>query len=476
MAQLREYQSDLINNLRLSLKTNNSVCAVLPTGGGKTFTFAFIVKSAWEKGSRVLILTDRTELLTQAGGALKEVGLQPIEIKSGKKPNLKGSLYVGMSETIKRRIKDPEYIELIKNMDIIVVDECHKRSFTKLLQLKGINTRIIGFTATPTRQGKDDLMNETYQDIVVGVEIKYLVENGFLAQPNYYGVKADLEGVKMKGSDYDQEEVANRFSQSKLYAGVFTNWKAKRDNTKTLIFSSNVKNSLEVCEEFNKNGYKCKHLDATMKKERASILRWFHETPNAILSNVGILTTGFDEPSIETVILYRATTSLSLYLQMVGRGSRVIKGVKEDFSVMDFGNNILTHGFWHEVRQWTLTTKKKNTKKKGEAVLKNCKNCDGFMLASAIKCKECGFVDEKEKKAQEIAELQLLDPKDLNRKARRATLDEQIELAKNKLVKPAYILHQLKTIEDVKTFIAAMGYSNAWVHNSKHRYWWGAII
>lgn len=322
MIKLRSYQEDLIKKLRKSLKENNEVVAVLPTGGGKTFTFSFIVKSAWEKGRKILILTDRTELLTQAGGALKAVGLQPVHVEAGKNPNLSGSLFVGMSETVKRRMTKPDYQEWLSKMDIIIVDECHKRSFTKLFQYKRPDARLIGFTATPTRIGKNDQLGETYSDIVVGVEIKYLVENGFLAKPNYYGVKADLEGVRMKAGDYNQDEVANRFSQSKLYAGVYKNWKQNTPGTKTLIFSSNVNNSKEIVEEFRSHGCQIKHLDATMKKERASVLRWFKNTPGAILSNVGILTTGFDEPTVETVILYRATTSVSLYLQMVGRGSR----------------------------------------------------------------------------------------------------------------------------------------------------------
>ncbi|MEC8248077.1 MAG: helicase-related protein, partial [Bacteroidota bacterium] len=88
------------------------------------------------------------------------------------------------------------------------------------------------------------------------------------------------------------------------------------------------------------------HLDnTTTKKERANILKWFKETPNAILTSVSILTTGFDEPSVEAIILNRATKSLTLYYQMIGRGSRIFNN-KNNFEVVDLGNNLHRFGPW----------------------------------------------------------------------------------------------------------------------------------
>jgi len=90
-----------------------------------------------------------------------------------------------------------------------------------------------------------------------------------------------------------------------------------------LIFNNGINTSLQVYETFRMAGYDVRHLDNTnSKQERRAILKWFKETPNAILSSVGILTTGFDEPTIEVIILNRATKSLTLYFQMIGRGSR----------------------------------------------------------------------------------------------------------------------------------------------------------
>ncbi len=101
-----------------------------------------------------------------------------------------------------------------------------------------------------------------------------------------------------------------------------------------------------------KAGYPIAHLDNTnTRKERELILKWFHKTPNAIISSVSILTTGFDEPSIEAIILNRATKSLTLYYQMIGRGSRIF-GEKNTFEVIDLGNNFHRFGPWGADLDW----------------------------------------------------------------------------------------------------------------------------
>ena len=87
------------------------------------------------------------------------------------------------------------------------------------------------------------------------------------------------------------------------------------------------------------------------EQERREILQWFKNTPDAILTSVGILTTGFDEPTVETIILNRATRSLALYHQMIGRGSRVTD-TKKTFSVIDLGNNLHRFGLWDAPVDW----------------------------------------------------------------------------------------------------------------------------
>jgi type I site-specific restriction endonuclease len=122
--------------------------------------------------------------------------------------------------------------------------------------------------------------------------------------------------------------------------------------TKTLIFNNGINTSKQVYQLFVNAGYEIRHLDNThSEQDRRDILDWFRTKPDAILTSVSILTTGFDEPSVSTIILNRATKSLTLYHQMIGRGSRVI-GTKKDFRVIDLGNNSRRFGLWEQHIDW----------------------------------------------------------------------------------------------------------------------------
>jgi superfamily II DNA or RNA helicase len=147
-------------------------------------------------------------------------------------------------------------------------------------------------------------------------------------------------------------------SSEKLYGNIFMQEKLLyayeqiAKGTKTLIFNNGINTSKQVYMMFREAGYDIKHLDNTNnEQERKEILQWFHETPNAVLSSVSILTTGFDEPTVETIILNRATKSLTLYHQMIGRGSRIIPG-KDIFNVIDLGNNAKRFGLWESYIDW----------------------------------------------------------------------------------------------------------------------------
>jgi len=121
---------------------------------------------------------------------------------------------------------------------------------------------------------------------------------------------------------------------------------------KTLIFNSGIETSLRVEETFKKRGHKIRHLDSTFSdKDRRDVVQWFKETPDAILTSVGILTTGFDEPTVRTIILNRATRSLTLYHQMIGRGSRKLPN-KDMFKIIDLGNNVRRFGYWQDYLNW----------------------------------------------------------------------------------------------------------------------------
>lgn len=476
MIHLRPYQQNAIDEMRNSIRAGTRrliLCA--PTGAGKTVIFTYMAHSANRRGKRVLIVTDRVELMRQSGGALHQFGITPYEIKAGHEPaTLNGLVYVAMVETLSRRMRDARYQRLISSFDLIIFDEAHKQAFNKLFEYIDPETVVIGATATPYRERSQRCLSEFYQDLIEVTDIPTLIGEGFLSNPISFGVPVDLSEVAMRGGDYDEQSMGRAYSKNRVYAGVIDNYLKLTPGRKTLVFAASIESSMEITEKMQSAGINARHLDSTMNNyQRAVTLSWFRRIPDAVLCNVGILTTGFDAPEVEVIILYRATTSLPLFLQMVGRGSRVIPGQKEQFYILDFGDNIRRHGFWEDPRQWSLK-KAKKTKKEGAAPVKNCPECEALVPASARLCQHCEYefeISDKDRKDQVFAQLALLTPNARRRIAAGVSLEEKAEMAKRGLIKPYWVLHQLTSYADAKRFGELMGWKwKGWWYHNRHRF------
>jgi superfamily II DNA or RNA helicase len=144
--------------------------------------------------------------------------------------------------------------------------------------------------------------------------------------------------------------------------------------------------------------------------QRGALIHEFSQSGDGILVNCGIATTGFDCPDIEVVVVNRATKSVALWLQMVGRASRRTP-TKSAFTILDFGENVTRLGFWQEPRDWAHLFE--NPKKKGEGVapVKDCPACGFVAYASARVCANCGAEFPATAKSEEdiIATLKLLN-------------------------------------------------------------------
>jgi superfamily II DNA or RNA helicase len=461
MVRLRDYQEDYINSLRKSYAKNNKrVILCAPTGSGKTIMFSFMTLKASEKDKKILILTDRKELFSQSDSILTKFGMTPELINPNSKVDLSKKLFVGMIQTVMRRIDKLK--EWLLTLDLIIIDEAHKSIFDNLFNYLEDKTYVIGATATPFREGKQRALKEFYTDIIQEIDTPELIIKGNLSKPISYGVKVDLKGVKTKGGDYDEKSLADRYSEIKLFHGVYDNYVKLCNGKKAIVFCPNIDSSKELVESFQNNGLPAKHVDCYMN-DRNSVIKWFEETPAAILSNYGILTTGFDCPTIEVVILYRATKSLPLFLQMVGRGSRVTEN-KNNFTILDFGNNIKKHDYWEAPRTWSLDKKEK---KEGEAPIKECPECFYLMPARVMECPDCGYffeLTEKQIEEKEIVQLQLLTKKELISYVQNASFRELELLAKAKGYKETWLYHQLKTAEDFKAYEKYKGYKKGWAN------------
>ncbi|MGB2231655.1 MAG: DEAD/DEAH box helicase [Flavobacteriaceae bacterium] len=326
----------------------------LPTGGGKTVIFSEIVRRYINQNKKkVVILTHRIELCKQTSKMLTGFNVNN-KIIDSKVKELKDQdqyqCFVAMVETLNNRLNDDK-LEL-NNIGLVIIDEAHYNSFRKLFKFFK-SCFILGVTATPLSSNIKLPMNDNYNRLIVGDDISTLIQKGFLAVPEVYSYDVSLTTLKIGiNGDYTVKSSESLYSNSLMQNKLLFAYEEVSLNKKTLIFNNGINTSREVYYTFKKAGYDIRHLDnTTSKQERKDILKWFKETPNGILTSVSILTTGFDEPSVESVILNRATRSLTLYFQMIGRGSRVTQN-KKSFTIVDLGNNLLRFGPWNESVDW----------------------------------------------------------------------------------------------------------------------------
>jgi superfamily II DNA or RNA helicase len=313
----------------------------LPTGGGKTVIFSEIVRRYIAKhNKKVVILTHRIELCKQTSNVLSGFKVKNKVINSKVKTLPDQDEYhcfVAMVETLNNRLSDKDFV--LKNVGLVIIDEAHYNSFRKLFKFFA-NCFILGVTATPLSSNIKLPMKDNYDKLIVGDDISTLIKNGFLAEAEMYHYDVGLTSLKIGiNGDYTVKSSEALYTNGVMQTKLLSAYEELSKNKKTLIFNNGIYTSKEVYYTFNKAGYNVRHLDNTAsKQDRKEILDWFKHTPDAVLTSVSILTTGFDEPSVESIILNRATRSLTLFFQMIGRGSRIYKN-RTSFQVIDLGNN-----------------------------------------------------------------------------------------------------------------------------------------
>lgn len=354
--ELYGYQKDALEEIFKRFETASEdyhLLYQLPTGGGKTVIFSEITRRYLKTfKKKVLVLTHRIELSKQTSKMLKEFGVTNKTVNSTAKLDDQHEFdcFVAMVETLNNRLNDDKFD--ISDIGLVIVDEAHYNSFTKIFKFFN-KSFILGVTATPLSSNIKLPMYENYQELVVGESIKDLISNDYLASANMYSYNVGLTSLEVGANgDYTVKSSEDLYMNVDMLSKLVSAYEETIKGKKTLIFNNGINTSIQVFYAFKKAGYPIAHLDNTnTKKERELILKWFHKTPGAIITSVSILTTGFDEPSIEAIVLNRATKSLTLYYQMIGRGSRIY-GDKKEFDVLDLGNNFYRFGPWGADLDW----------------------------------------------------------------------------------------------------------------------------
>jgi len=355
--ELYPYQEESITRIFQELEKSPEKADILfqlPTGGGKTIIFSEITRQYIAlTGRKVLILTHRVELCAQTSKALWDINVKNKIINRDVKEladEAQFDCFVAMVETLNNRLNENE--NYLKNIGLVIVDEAHYNSFRKLFKFFE-RANMLGVTATPLSSNRSLPLNENYQSLLVGHSIADLIKSGYLSEATTYTFNVNLRSLKVgPDGDYTVSSLDRLYSLYTMQDRLLAAYQERAEGKKTLIFNSGIATSIRVYELFKSSGYKVKHLDSTFSaKDRQDTLDWFRETPDAILTSVGILTTGFDEPTVQCIILNRATRSLTLYHQMIGRGSR-ITSTKRSFIIIDLGNNVQRLGLWQDYINW----------------------------------------------------------------------------------------------------------------------------
>lgn len=409
--KLRDYQQEGINLLRQSYskqkkkeaERNNSLL-VVGTGGGKTLTTTALFKSAIDKGSRCLFLTNRISLVLQTIRVFMDNELDPSVCWAGNPSGFVPSrkLQVACTETLKRRVGKAGFMEEIGKFDFIVIDEVHITASDKIMDmvysLCKPDTAVIGLTATPwtSSLGK----HFSTKNLCCPIMPHELVERGFLvpARVASGSVPIDMEELEFdkKKGDYTDSSAEKAVRKVVLYDDIIKTYRMYADGKRAIVFAASKAHAFELQERFLREDISAAVVVAeTPAEQRENTFNACRSGQIPILISVDALSEGLDVVEIEAVLLCRPTKALNKYIQRVGRGARPAPG-KNYFWVLDFVGCVHEHGMPFDEREYFVPKPKKkgedekSEREKFEPKKWTCAKCFEFNEGLHKQCAHCG--------------------------------------------------------------------------------------
>ena len=347
---LRPYQRQTIDSVRATWAAGNcNALAVLATGAGKTIVFLALLDEilAEQPDARFLLVAHRKELIEQ-----------PAERIAQYWPQRAGQVGIVMADqdqcdrlitiaTIQTLQSERRLAGLLAHgpIDYLIIDEAHHSAadgyLTVLGALQDANPKLrhLGVTATPIRADDNGL---PYDVKVVHLGVKELVKQAFLAPPRWLAIQTgiSLAGVKFRGSGADRDfitkDLVDVYETDNCFALVAESHLKYAAGRKALAFVSSVDGAYRLATAFNDVGIRAIAADGTTPKaERRDILTGFRGDQYDVLVNCALFTEGLDVPEVSCIHQVRPTKSDALYLQMIGRGLRIVPG-KEDCLILDY--------------------------------------------------------------------------------------------------------------------------------------------
>ncbi len=397
MIQLRPYQQQLINDIRLQYQLGHkSVLAVLPTGGGKTVCFSYIAEQASIKGNRVLVLVHRQELLDQASRAMP---MPHGRISAGRSMDLSYAVQIASVQTVARRL----HLLPRDFFQLLVVDEAHHTTagtWAKTVQHFAA-AKLLGVTATPIRSDGRGL-GEHYQSMVQGPTAQQLTDAGYLAGAKVLAPPGfDSTGLRKRMGDFDPKEAEQRVGT--IMGDCLGHYRKHLPGQTAIAFCCSVAHAEAVAALFQSAGISAASIDGSMDAaNRRQLLADLAIGRIKVLTSCALIGEGVDVPSVGGCILLRPTASVALHLQMIGRCLRPMAGKRA--VVLDHVGNTLRLGHHLEPREWSLDGLKKRDREQAPSV-KVCPQCFATSASAVQICRECGHVFAP----QERRELQQVD-------------------------------------------------------------------
>lgn len=403
MIELRPYQSEAVQAIYdyFAKETGNPL-VVLPTGAGKSLTMADFIKGACTRftGTRIILLTHVKELIQQDAQAIIRYWPDaPIGIWSaslGKK--VKHQITVAGIQSIHRLPAS------FAGTDLVLIDEAHLLSkkadtmygrFIAGLRQYNPSLKVIGLTATPYRMDSGLLTqgeHRIFTDICYEADVGDLIKKGYLCPliARNGATRADLSDVHTRGGEYVAGELQAAMDKDHLIEGALDEVaRYAHDRKHILGFCAGIEHAEHCAKAARERGWTADFVSGDMANGiRDAKINAFKEGRTRLLFNAMLLTTGFDAPHIDCILMLRPTKSTGLYVQIMGRGLRKHPS-KENTLILDFAGNVERHGPIDQI-------KVRGKAEKGEGVsvapVKECPNCEALIHAAARECPECGHV------------------------------------------------------------------------------------
>ncbi len=449
---LRDYQKQGVEQIRNSYaRGNKAPLYVLPTGGGKAIVLSYIASQAALKGKVIYILAHRIELVDQLSLTMRKFNADHEIITAKRKfPSTQKKIYIASVQTLARRLNYP-----FPKPDLIVIDEGHHliagNTWGQVIE-HFHDSRLLIVTATPSRLSGEGLgkgRGGYADDLIIGPTTAELIEMGMLCKYKYYAPsKPDLTNIKTIQGDYEQTQLANTMSQPSIVGDVVEHYQKYLKGKRALVFGVTIDHINILKRAFNEAGILAETIEGTMEtSHRTFLINKFINYEIQVLLNVNLVTEGFDLPELDAVIVARATQSLSLFRQIVGRVLRIAKG-KELAIILDHGSNYERHGLPDDEITWSLDSPKK--KRKSTDKLESIKRCEVCFTVNKVAnqyCEECKapLFKETEKKEIEHVDGELVEITARTERKNLQSLQDLISYGKIKGYKPQWAYYVYKS-------------------------------